>query len=160
MVLGENGIDNYMLWRASYPVTPQPGYGDLKAYFNMDNGSGKVRGVYAEGNSAAALLLKEWLSPFDSMGAGSVVAGPTGGTDHESFQSVAVPGYEFIQDPLDYESRVHHSTIDAPDHLSAPTTCARPCGRQAGVPCSSRQRQGAAAAANPKAAAAHRPVQI
>ena len=117
MALGENGIENYMLWRSSYPVTLQPGYGELKAYFNMDNGSGKLRGIYAEGNSAAAGILKEWLSPFESMGAGAVVAGPTGGTDHESFQSVGVPGYEFIQDPLDYESRVHHSNIDTLDHL-------------------------------------------
>jgi hypothetical protein len=117
LALGENGIDNYMLWRNSYPLTLQPGYGELKAYFNMDNGSGKLRGIYAEGNAAAVPLLKDWLSPFDSMGAGSVVAGPTGGTDHESFQAVAVPGYEFIQDPLDYESRVHHSNIDTLDHL-------------------------------------------
>lgn len=117
MTLGENGIDNYMLWRTSYPVTPLPGYGDLKAYFNMDNGSGKLRGIYAEGNAAAVPLLKEWLAPFESMGAGSVVAGPTGGTDHESFQAVDLDGYEFIQDPLDYESRVHHSNIDTLDHL-------------------------------------------
>lgn len=117
MALGENGIDNYILWRTSYPVALKPGYGDLKAYFNVDNGSGKLRGIYAEGNAAAVPLLKEWLSPFDGMGAGAVVAGPTGGTDHESFQAVAVPGYEFIQDPLDYESRVHHSNIDTLDHL-------------------------------------------
>lgn len=117
MALGENGIENYMLWRNSYPVTLQPNYGDLKAYFNMDNGSGKLRGIYAEGNAAAVPLLKEWLSPFESMGAGSVVAGPTGGTDHESFQAAAVPGYQFIQDPLDYGSRVHHSDIDTLDHM-------------------------------------------
>lgn len=117
MALGENGIDNYMLWRSSYPVTLQPGYSELKAYFNLDNGSGKIRGIYDEGNAAAAPLLKEWLSPFDGMGATSVVAGSTGGTDHESFQAVAVPGFEFIQDPLDYESRVHHSNIDTLDHL-------------------------------------------
>lgn len=115
----EDGIVNYMTWRDSFPVTPLPGYGDLKAYFNMDNGSGKLRGIYAEGNAAAVPLLKEWLSPFDSMGAGNVVAGPTGGTDHEFFQSVAVPGYQFIQDPLDYGSRVHHSNIDTLDHLRA-----------------------------------------
>ncbi len=117
MPVTENGIVNYMTWRDSYPIALQPGYGDLKAYFNMDNGSGKLRGIYAEGNAGAVPLLKEWLSPFDSMGAGSVVAGPTGGTDHEFFQSVAVPGYQFIQDPLDYGSRVHHSNIDTLDHL-------------------------------------------
>ena len=119
MAITENGITNYIKWRDSYPVTPLPGYGDLKAYFNIDNGSGKLRGIYAEGNEAAEPMLREWLSPFESMGAGAVVAGPTGGTDHEFFQSVAIPGFQFIQDPLDYESRVHHSSIDTLDHLRA-----------------------------------------
>lgn len=113
----ENGIVNYMRWRDAYPVTPLPGYSDLKAYFNIDNGSGKLRGLYAEGNEAAEPILRQWLSPFESMGAGAVVAGPTGGTDHEFFQSIAIPGFEFIQDPLDYESRVHHSSIDTLDHM-------------------------------------------
>ncbi len=117
MPITEDGITNYIKWRDSYPVTPLPGYGDLKAYFNMDNGSGKLRGIYAEGNEAAEPMLREWLAPFESMGAGSVVAGPTGGTDHEFFQSVAIPGFQFIQDPLDYESRVHHSSIDTLDHM-------------------------------------------
>jgi len=115
----ENGIINYMKSRDSFPITPLPGYGDLKAYFNMDNGSGKLRGIYAEGNAAAEPLLKEWLAPFASMGAGSVIAAPTGGTDHEFFQAVAVPGFQFIQDQLDYGSRVHHSSIDTLDHLRA-----------------------------------------
>ena len=117
--IGPGGI---LLWDQlvrNYPVTPQPGYGALKAYFNLDNGSGKIRGIYSEGNAAAVPLLREWLAPFKSMGAGSVVAGPTTGTDHESFQAVAVPGFEFIQDPLDYESRVHHSNIDTLDHMKA-----------------------------------------
>jgi carboxypeptidase Q len=113
----ENGITNYLKWGNAYPVSLLPGYGDLKAYFNIDNGSGKLRGIYAEGNAAAAPMLRDWLSPFASMGAGTVVAGPTGGTDHEFFQAVAIPGFQFIQDPLDYESRVHHSSIDTLDHL-------------------------------------------
>jgi len=117
MPITEDGITNYIKWRDSYPITPLAGYGDLKAYFNMDNGSGKLRGIYAEGNAAAEPMLREWLAPFESMGTGSVVAGPTGGTDHEFFQSVAIPGFQFIQDPLDYESRVHHSSIDTLDHL-------------------------------------------
>jgi carboxypeptidase Q len=113
----QNGIVNYLKWSTAYPVTLLPGYADLKAYFNIDNGSGKLRGIYAEGNAAAAPMLRDWLSPFASMGAGTVVAGPTGGTDHEFFQAVAIPGFQFIQDPLDYESRVHHSSIDTLDHL-------------------------------------------
>jgi hypothetical protein len=64
-------------------------------------------------------LLREWLQPFASMGAGSVVATPTGGTDHVFMQAVGVPGYQFIQDPLDYNSRVHHTSVDTFDHLKA-----------------------------------------
>ncbi|MBW0006616.1 MAG: M20/M25/M40 family metallo-hydrolase [Sphingomonas sp.] len=117
---GAIGPGGVLLWDKlvrNYPVTLLPGYGALKAYFNIDNGSGKVRGIYAGGNSAAVPLLRDWLSPFDAMGAGAVVAGPTTGTDHEPFQAVAIPGFQFIQDPLDYETRVHHSSIDTLDHM-------------------------------------------
>ncbi len=115
----ETREEAYFRYKTRFPITPKPGYADLKAYFNIDNGSGKLRGLYAEGNVAAVPLLKEWLSPFDSMGAGTVVSQPTEGTDHVFMQAVGVPGYQFIQDPLDYESRVHHSGIDTFDHLKA-----------------------------------------
>lgn len=117
---GAIGPGGVLLWDKlirNYPVTPLPGYDDLKAYFNIDNGSGKVRGIYAEGNSAAVPMLRDWLAPFGSMGASTVVAGPTTGTDHEPFQAVAIPGFQFIQDPLDYGTRVHHSSIDTLDHM-------------------------------------------
>jgi hypothetical protein len=116
------GPGGVLLWDElirKYPATPLPGYSALKAYFNLDNGSGKIRGIYAEGNAAAVPMLRDWLEPFDSMGASTVVAGPTTGTDHEPFQAAAIPGFEFIQDPLDYESRVHHSSIDTLDHMKA-----------------------------------------
>ena len=119
---GAIGPGGVLLWDnliRNYPVTPLAGYGALKAYFNLDNGSGKIRGIYSEGNAAAVPMLREWLSPFDGMGATTVVAGPTTGTDHEPFQAVAIPGFQFIQDPLDYETRVHHSSIDTLDHLKA-----------------------------------------
>lgn len=106
-------------WRDAFPIAPKPGYGQLKAYFNMDNGSGKLRGVHAEGNGGAVPLLKEWMGPFASMGATAVVAAPTGGTDHVFMQSVGVPGFQFVQDPLDYGSRLHHSSLDTFDHLKA-----------------------------------------
>lgn len=106
-------------WSYAWPIVPKAGYGQLKAYFNMDNGSGKFRGVYAEGNHAATGLLKEWLSPFASMGASNVVAAPTGGTDHVYMQVVGVPGFQFIQDPLDYGARLHHTSIDTLDHVKA-----------------------------------------
>ena len=106
-------------WAQSYPIEPRPGYGQLKAYFNMDNGSGKLRGVHAEGNHGAVPLLREWMSPFVSMGATAVVAAPTGGTDHVYMQAVGVPGFQFVQDPLDYGARLHHTSIDTFDHLKA-----------------------------------------
>ncbi|MES2119124.1 MAG: M20/M25/M40 family metallo-hydrolase [Pseudomonadota bacterium] len=119
---GAIGPGGVLLWDQlvrNYPVTPRPGYGAMKACFNIDNGSGKIRGIYSEGNAAAVPLLSEWLAPFKSMGAGAVVAGPTTGTDHESFQAVAAPGFQFIQDPLDYGSRVHHTNADTVDRLKA-----------------------------------------
>lgn len=101
------------------PFKPGPGYRDLTAYFNLDNGSGKIRGIYAEDNVAAVPMLREWLSPFAPMGAGTVAIQRTGGTDHVFMQQAGIPGYQFIQDPLDYETRVHHSSIDTYDHLKA-----------------------------------------
>ncbi|WP_353228938.1 M20/M25/M40 family metallo-hydrolase [Novosphingobium sp.] len=104
-------------WGRAFPITPKPEYASIKAYFNVDDGSGKLRGIYDEGNPAAAALLGEWLAPFKPMGAGTVVASRTHGTDHEKFQAIGLPGYQFIQDPLDYETRVHHSTLDTLDHM-------------------------------------------
>ncbi|HEX3760397.1 MAG TPA: M20/M25/M40 family metallo-hydrolase [Kofleriaceae bacterium] len=115
----ETAIETFFHWRYRFPITPRPGYKDLVAYFNIDNGSGRIHGIHSEGNVAATSLFKEWLQPFASMGASSVVASPTGGTDHVFMQAVGVPGYQFIQDPLDYGSRVHHSSIDTFDHLKA-----------------------------------------
>ena len=117
---GEEGMSPTELaveWRNLYPVTAKPGYSDMKAYFNMDNGSGKLRGIHAESNVGAESLLKSWLSPFADLGAGSVVAGTTFGTDHVPFQAVGLPGFQFVQDPLDYSARLHHTNIDTFDHL-------------------------------------------
>ncbi len=111
------GIEAYTAWRNAWPIKPLPGYGQLKAYFNMDNGGGKFRGIYAEGNLGAVPILTDWLAPFRSMGAGKVVAQTTGGTDHVYLQAIGLPAYQFIQDPLDYSSRVHHSNLDTLDHL-------------------------------------------
>ena len=113
------GIDSYIAWRNAFPITPKPEYGQLKAYFNMDNGSGRFRGIYSEGNLGAEKLLKEWLSPFDMLGADKLVVSKTGGTDHVFMQAIGLPGYQFIQDPLDYDSRVHHSNLDTVDHMRA-----------------------------------------
>ena len=116
---GEDAIKPTELsrWSDLWPITPKPGYGQLKAYFNLDNGSGKIRGIHTEGDAGADSLLKKWLAPFDAMGAASLVASPTGGTDHVYMQRVGLPGYQFVQDPLDYFSRLHHTNIDTFDHL-------------------------------------------
>lgn len=115
----QSGLKRYYGWTNRWPITPKPGYGDLAAYFNIDNGSGKLRGIYAENNPAAVPILKEWLSPYAAMGAGNVVQRTTGGTDHVFMQAVGVQGFQFIQDPLDYGSRTHHSSADTFDHLKA-----------------------------------------
>lgn len=104
-------------WSELYPISKKPGFDELKAYFNMDNGSGKIRGIYAENNAAAEPLLGKWLAPFKSMDAGTVVSGETGGTDHVYMQTVGIPGFQFVQDPLDYGARLHHTNIDTFDHL-------------------------------------------
>lgn len=111
------GIDSYVAWRNAFPITPKPEYSQLKAYFNMDNGSGRFRGIYSEGNLGAEKLLREWLSPFNMLGADKLVVSKTGGTDHVFMQAIGLPGYQFIQDPLDYDSRVHHSNLDTVDHM-------------------------------------------
>jgi hypothetical protein len=111
------GLSNNRTWRSRWPVEPRAGYRDLVAYFNIDNGSGKIRGINAEGNVAAAPIFQEWLAPFASMGASTVSLRPSGGTDHVYMQTVGIPGYQFIQDPLDYSARIHHTSIDSYDHL-------------------------------------------
>ncbi|RST32147.1 M20/M25/M40 family metallo-hydrolase [Sphingomonas ginkgonis] len=114
---GMDGLTAYFTWGTRFPIQKKPGYDQLKAYFNMDNGSGKFRGIYAENNSAAAPLLREWMAPYNALGADRIVAGKTGGTDHVFLQAIGLQGFQFIQDPLDYESRVHHSNVDTLDHV-------------------------------------------
>ncbi|HEX2803176.1 MAG TPA: M20/M25/M40 family metallo-hydrolase [Sphingomicrobium sp.] len=113
---GLGPLDYFAEWPGAFPIEKKPGYDQLKAYFNLDNGAGKIRGIYAENNIAAIPLLKKWLSPFDSMGASAVVTSKTGGTDHEYMQAVGLPGFQFIQDPLDYGGVTHHSSVDTLDH--------------------------------------------
>jgi hypothetical protein len=103
----------------TYPVQTLGGFSQMVAYFNIDNGSGKIRGIYTEGNFAVVPIFREWLSPFASLGAASVVAEPTESTDHVFFSRLGLPAFQFIQDPLDYETRVHHTDLDTFDHLRA-----------------------------------------
>jgi len=97
----------------------EPEHARLSGYFNLDNGSGKIRGVYLQGNDAMRPLFERWLAPFRDEGVTTISIRNTGGTDHLSFDAVGLPGFQFIQDPLDYESETHHSTMDTFDHAQA-----------------------------------------
>lgn len=115
----QTGLARFYGWANRWPITPKPGYGELAAYFNLDNGSGKIRGIYAENNPAVVPIFRDWLAPFSAMGATSVVFQRTGGTDHVFLQAVGLQGFQFIQDPLDYFPRTHHTSLDTFDHLKA-----------------------------------------
>ncbi len=88
----------------------------LSGYFNLDNGSGKIRGVYLQGNDAMRPLFEQWLEPFRDLGVTTITIRNTSGTDHLSYDAVGLPGFQFIQDPLDYMSVTHHSSMDTYDH--------------------------------------------
>ncbi|AOM77649.1 M28 family metallopeptidase [Pedobacter steynii] len=90
----------------------------ISAYYNLDNGTGAIRGIYLQGNAQAGPIFKEWLSPFHDLGAKTVTINNTGGTDHQAFDAVGIPGFQFIQDPMDYNTRTHHSNQDTFDRLA------------------------------------------
>jgi carboxypeptidase Q len=94
-----------------------PDYENFSAYFNLDNGTGKIRGIYMQGNEAVRPIFREWLQPFHDLGAETVTVSNTGGTDHIPFDSIGLPGFQFIQDPIEYSSRTHHSTADVFERL-------------------------------------------
>jgi hypothetical protein len=91
----------------------------ISGYFNLDNGSGKIRGVYLQGNEAMRPVFAGWLAPFRDLGVSTISIRNTGGTDHLSFDAVGLPGFQFIQDPLDYGTITHHSDMDTYDHAIA-----------------------------------------
>jgi Zn-dependent M28 family amino/carboxypeptidase len=95
----------------------KPDHAKFAAYFNLDNGTGKVRGVYLQGNEAVRPIFRAWLAPFADLGALTISPSNTGGTDHLSFDAVGLPGFQFIQDQLEYDTRTHHSTMDVFDRL-------------------------------------------
>jgi hypothetical protein len=94
-----------------------PEYEHFSAYFNLDNGAGKIRGVYMQGNEGVRPLFRRWLEPFSDLGADTLTLANTGGTDHTSFDAIGLPGFQFIQDPIDYWSRTHHSNEDVYDRV-------------------------------------------
>ncbi len=99
-------------FRDSTNAPDKPEAAGLAGYFNVDNGSGKIRGIYLQGNEAARPIFDAWMEPFKAMGMTTVTSRNTGGTDHLSFDGVGIPGFQFIQDPLQYDTRTHHSNQD------------------------------------------------
>ena len=90
---------------------------NVSAYYNLDNGTGKIRGVYLQGNSKVSPIFREWLKPFKDMDASTLSLSNTGGTDHLAFDMVGIPGFQFIQEPMAYFSKTHHTNMDNYDHL-------------------------------------------
>ena len=101
------------------PLTTTKEWETLDAYYNLDNGTGKVRGVYTQGNFAIGPIFAQWIAPLADLGVTTITNRNTGGTDHLSFDAVGLPGFQFIQDPMDYETRTHHSDMDTVDRLHA-----------------------------------------
>ncbi len=95
-----------------------PAHAKFSSYFNIDNGTGKIRGIYLQGNEACRNIFKQWLAPFNDLGAKTITISNTGGTDHQSFDALGLPGFQFIQEPMEYDTRTHHSNMDTYDHLS------------------------------------------
>ncbi len=104
---------------SSTDTAPKPEYEKFQAYFNLDNGTGKIRGIYLQGNEAARPIFRKWLQPFRDMGAATITISNTGGTDHQSFDGIGLPGFQFIQDEIEYETRTHHSNQDVYDRIQA-----------------------------------------
>jgi len=115
-LLGSRG---YVKKTFADPTTMQllPAHEKLAGYFNIDNGTGKVRGIYLQGNEACRPIFTQWLQPFQDLGATTVTISNTGGTDHQSFDAVGLPGFQFIQDEIEYSTRTHHTNMDSYQHL-------------------------------------------
>ncbi|MBK8711069.1 MAG: M20/M25/M40 family metallo-hydrolase [Niastella sp.] len=116
---GLHGSRNYVKNHFADPATMQlkPEFEKVSAYYNLDNGTGKIRGIYLQGNDAARSIFTEWLKPFNDLGATTVTISNTGGTDHLAFDAVGIPGFQFIQDPIEYNTRTHHTNMDSYEHL-------------------------------------------
>ncbi|HNV02150.1 MAG TPA: M20/M25/M40 family metallo-hydrolase [Vicinamibacterales bacterium] len=99
------------------PLELKPAYDKLSVYFNIDNGAGAIRGIYLQGNDAVGPIFREWMEPFRSLGMTTVTIRNTGGTDHQAFDAVGLPGFQFIQDELEYETLTHHTNMDTYERL-------------------------------------------
>ena len=116
---GLHGSRNYVKNHFADPAKMEPtaAHGKVSAYYNLDNGTGKIRGVYLQGNKEVGPIFSKWLEPFKDLGAGTITINNTGGTDHLAFDGVGIPGFQFIQDQIEYDTRTHHTNMDTYDHL-------------------------------------------
>jgi hypothetical protein len=114
------------------PLELKPEYDKLSVYFNIDNGTGALRGIYLQGNDAAGPLLREWMEPFRSLGMTTITIRNTSGTDHQSFDRVGLPGFQFIQDEIEYNAITHHTNMDTYERLQ-PTDVIRMATITAGL---------------------------
>jgi Zn-dependent M28 family amino/carboxypeptidase len=118
----EQGLLGSRAWVAEHLGTaeqPKPAHAKVAGYFNLDNGTGRIRGVYLQGNRDVEPIFRAWLRPFRDLGASTLTIDDTGGTDHLAFHGVGVPGFQFIQDAVSYSTRTHHSNMDVWDHAVA-----------------------------------------
>jgi hypothetical protein len=110
--------DPTVIRREAGPMTIKPGeQSKVSVYFNVDNGTGKIRGVYLQENAAVEPIFEAWMKPFHDLGMDTLTMRNTGGTDHLSFDAAGIPGFQFIQDPVEYDTRTHHSNMDVYDRL-------------------------------------------
>ena len=116
---GLHGSRNYVKNHFADPADMilKPDHAKVSAYYNLDNGTGKVRGIYLQGNAAAGPVFSKWLEPFYDLDAKTVTIDNTGGTDHQAFDAIGIPGFQFIQDEIEYDTRTHHTNMDTYDHL-------------------------------------------
>ena len=109
------GTPGYLAHHGALTTTKE--WETLDAYYNLDNGTGRVRGIYTQENFAVGPIFRQWMTPLADLGVSTVSYRNTGGTDHLSYDAVGLPGFQFIQDPMDYETRTHHSDMDTVDRL-------------------------------------------
>jgi carboxypeptidase Q len=113
------GSKEYVKAHFADPATMQlkPEHAKLTGYFNVDNGTGLIRGVYLQGNEAVAPIFQQWIEPFKNLGMTTLTIRNTGGTDHLSYDAVGLPGFQFVQDDVEYNSRTHHSNMDVYERI-------------------------------------------
>jgi len=114
---GIYGSRNYVQQTFMNDGTPNAAHEKFSAYFNMDNGTGAIRGIYLQSNEAVRPIFTEWFKPFEEVDASTITIRNTGGTDHLAFDGVGLPGFQFIQDPIDYSTRTHHTNMDLFERL-------------------------------------------